>query len=247
MTSSRFTLLLIVCFSAISLSAQDTLATDLQEVTVQAYRSGSSAKRVAAAVATLDQQAIANFPGNDLLPAMNTIAGVRFEQRAPGSYRVSVRGSTLRSPFGVRNLKVYWNGIPFTEPGGDTQLNFLDAGNVDRTEVIKGPAGSLYGASTAGTLLLSTDTLSNRVSTEINGGSYGFFRALAQVQGGKGNRTHQLRYAAQRTDGYRDHSGLFRQTVELAQHFMAGKNRKLRLSALYTDLSYDLPGGLNAE
>ncbi|MEL7162959.1 MAG: TonB-dependent receptor, partial [Bacteroidota bacterium] len=157
--------------------------------------------------------------------------------------RISVRGSTLRAPFGVRNIKVYWNGIPLTEPGGDTQLNFLDVANVDRLELLKGPAGSLYGAGTAGTLLLRTDSLRAPVLAELTGGSFGFFRARAQVQSG----ASQLRYAVQGTDGYRDHSGLFRQNVQYSLGLNRDPHCKLRLHALYTDLSYDLPGGLNPE
>ncbi|MEJ0103149.1 MAG: hypothetical protein WDO19_11585 [Bacteroidota bacterium] len=44
---------------------------------------------------------------------MNNTPGVRMEERSPGSYRLNLRGSTLRSPFGVRNVKVYlgWNSI----------------------------------------------------------------------------------------------------------------------------------------
>ncbi|MEO0732310.1 MAG: TonB-dependent receptor, partial [Bacteroidota bacterium] len=234
----QITLLLLLLF-AYGTSAQDSLIVDLEAVSIQAFRNVTVTSRIAGSIATLDAREIEEFPTNDLLPAMNRIPGVRFEQRAPGSYRISVRGSTLRAPFGVRNIKVYWNGIPLTEPGGDTQLNFLDVANVDRLELLKGPAGSLYGAGTAGTLLLRTDTLAAPLMAELAAGSFGFLRARAQVQ----SRGSQLRYAAQATDGYRDHSSLFRQTVQYGLNL----NHGLRLHALYTDLSYDLPGGLNPQ
>ena len=238
---------LLLCLLPALLPGQDSLSVDLGEVTVRAYREGATAERTAGSVAVLGRQTILEYPEADLLPALNRIAGVRFEQRAPGSYRVSVRGSTLRSPFGVRNLKVYWNGLPLTEPGGDTQLNFLDVGNVDRLELIKGPAGSLYGAGTAGTLLLSTDTLPHRAMLYADGGSFGSFGARAQVRGGDGAAGWQLRYATRGTDGYRDHSSLFRQTVQYGLRLRDTDEANLRLHALYTDLSYDLPGGLNPE
>ena len=243
----RFTVLPILWLCSLALVAQDSLFADLETVTVQAFREEAPARRVAAAVATLGQRTLNEYPANDLLPAMNRIPGVRFEQRAPGSYRISVRGSTLRAPFGVRNIKIYWNGIPITEPGGDTQLNFLDVANVDRLELIKGPAGSLYGAGTAGTLLLRTDTLSSPASFGVAGGSFGFFRAETRLQTGPAAARSQFRYAAQHTDGYRDHSSLFRQNFQYGLDLNRNTNRHLRLHALYTDLSYDLPGGLNAE
>lgn len=231
----------------------DTLYT-LPDATVTAFRDEVAGYRVGASVSTLSEEELQLIPTADLLPAMNRLPGVRFEQRAPGSYRISVRGSTLRSPFGVRNIKIYWNGIPFTEPGGDTPLNFLDVNNIDRVELIRGPAGSLYGAGTAGTLLLSTDTLPDNGKVDLSGGSYGFFRAGAQAQWGSGGRSanpteshYQLRVAHQQTDGYREQSALRRQTAQFSTRWGTGKNRSLELHALYTKLFYELPGGLNAE
>ncbi len=231
----------------------DTLYT-LPDATVTGFRDDVSDKRVAASISTLEGEELQLIPTGDLLPAMNRLPGVRFEQRAPGSYRISVRGSTLRSPFGVRNIKIYWNGIPFTEPGGDTQLNFLDVTNIDRVELIRGPAGSLYGAGTAGTLLLSTDTLPGRGVADLSTGSYGFFRGGAQVQFGPSNgntnpasTSYQLRVAHQQTDGYRAQSAFRRQTAQFSTRWGSDPNRSLQLHALYTKLFYELPGGLNAD
>ncbi len=219
----------------------------LPDATVTGFRDEVPAYRVGASVSTLDREELQAFPTADLLPALNRLPGVRFEQRAPGSYRISVRGSTLRSPFGVRNIKIYWNGIPFTEPGGDTNLNFLDLTNIDRVELLRGPAGSLYGAGTAGTLLLSTDSLSGTARAEASRGSYGFYRAGAQVQRTYGSARYQFRIAHEQTDGYRDHSSLSRQTAQFSSQWAATGDRVLSVHALYTRLGYDLPGGLNAE
>ena len=41
-----------------------------------------------------------------LLPAINSVPGLRMEQRSPGSYRLAMRGSLIRSPFGIRNVKI---------------------------------------------------------------------------------------------------------------------------------------------
>jgi iron complex outermembrane receptor protein len=60
----------------------------------------------------------------------------------------------LRSPFGVRNVKVYFDEIPFTDAVGNTYLNQLSFYNFNSIEVIKGPGGSLYGAGTGGVILI---------------------------------------------------------------------------------------------
>src|SRR6187551_737573 len=89
-----------------------------------------------------------------LVHSFNTIAGVRMEERSPGSYRINIRGSSLRSPFGVRNVKVYWNDIPVTDPGGNTYINQFAFNNFSTIEIFKGPASSMYGAGTGGLLLM---------------------------------------------------------------------------------------------
>lgn len=194
---------------------------------------------------------IAGLPVYDnasLLPVLNRIAGVRFEERATASYRVAIRGASLRAPFGVRNVQVFWNGIPYGDPGGDVPLNFLDAVNVDEVTVIRGPNGGRYGPGTAGTLLLNTrpnrtDTMPS-IRLSLTAGSYGFARTdLAVSRPNKFGGTDDYRIGYQRTDGYREHSAMERATVQYSSNL--GKTTKLH--ALYTDLSYELPGGLNAQ
>ena len=112
-----------VCLvSVASAIAQDPAAIDstkiLNEVVIQAYAYKRPAEEVPAAVAVVSQKDFERFSNSTLLPTANTIPGVRMEERSPGSYRFSIRGSLLRSPFGVRNVKVYWNGLPFTDGGG---------------------------------------------------------------------------------------------------------------------------------
>src|SRR3984885_13359869 len=92
----------------------------LQEVVVSAYEQNRRLADVSAAVGVITTAEWNRYSRMSIVPAINSIPGVRMEERSPGSYRLSFRGSTLRSPFGVRNVKVYLDGIPFTDPGGNT-------------------------------------------------------------------------------------------------------------------------------
>ncbi len=76
------------------------------------------------------------------------------EERSPGSYRLTIRGSLLRSPFGIRNVKVYIDELPLTDAGGNTYLNLIDPQAIERVEVLKGPDGSLFGANSGGVVLI---------------------------------------------------------------------------------------------
>src|SRR5688572_19828765 len=132
-------------------------AQTLQEITVKAYEQNRKLMHVPAAVAVVSKPQLLRFNNTNLLPALNTNPGIRMEERSPGSYRLNIRGSSLRSPFGVRNVKTYYNDIPYTDPGGNTYLNQLGFYNIQSAEVIKGPGSSLYGAGTGGVLLLKSN------------------------------------------------------------------------------------------
>ena len=155
---------------------QDTVRR-LDEVVVKAYASDRALNEVPAAVALIDAKELNRFNNTSFLPAFNTVPGVRMEERSPGSYRLSIRGSTLRSPFGVRNVKVYWNGLPLTDGGGNTYLNSLDFNSINNAEIIKGPGASLYGAGTGGVVLLSSQLKREpKINFGFMGGSYGLSR-----------------------------------------------------------------------
>ena len=85
----------------------DTYRQILQEVVVQAYEQNRRLSEVPVAVGVITTAEWNRYSKMSIVPAMNSIPGVRMEERSPGSYRLSFRGSTLRSPFGVRNVKVY--------------------------------------------------------------------------------------------------------------------------------------------
>src|SRR5688500_17884829 len=116
-----FVLLFII--SSTVLKGEDTTfsgetdsAKVLNEITVHAYEYDKPSYEIPGAVSSLKQRDLNRYNNLSILPALNTIPGVRMEERSPGSYRLSIRGSTLRSPFGVRNVKVYWIDLPLTDP-----------------------------------------------------------------------------------------------------------------------------------
>ncbi len=226
----------------------DTLQADLGDIVVVGYEGNRSVLETPGAVTRIEPAQISGFDESSLVYGLNAVPGVRIEQRAPGSYRVAIRGSSLRAPFGVRNVKIFWNGIPFTEPSGNTPLNLLDVINMQRAEVIRGPAGSIYGAGNGGVLLLeSRKSNQNEVGTAASFGSYGLQRytAFAQQKFKDGNL--RFNYSDQQSDGYREQSFFNRQTAEISGQFQLNRNQVLRTSLLYSDLNYGIPGGLTLQ
>lgn len=225
----------------------------LQEVVVHAFNYNGTLMRATSSVAVLHQEDLQRYSNTSLLPAFNTVPGVRMEERSPGSYRFSIRGSLLRSPFGVRNIKIYWNNFPITDASGNTYLNLFDFHAISRAEVIKGPASSLYGAGTGGAVLLE----SSRVLRQDSGaatsgtmigalaGSYGLWGEHLFLSPTLGKVKSTLLQAHQQADGYREHSRMRRDFLSWSNAW--GSNRsKWQTHHFFAALQYETPGGLTA-
>lgn len=236
------------CFFSSFLIAQETDSTynTLTTVEVSAYGQVRKLKDVPAAVGYVSTQMLNRFSPASAVHAVNTIAGVRMEERSPGSYRFNIRGSSLRSPFGVRNVKVYYNDIPFTDPGGHTYLNGLGYYNFNSIEVLKGPGSSLYGAGTGGVMLIegASPNENANVTAEYTRGSYGLQNAYAGLTTGKDGNKSRLSFQHQQSDGYRNHSALRRNILSWSGHHRFGESQVLKTTFLYSDLYYQTPGAL---
>ncbi len=170
------------------------------------------------------------------------------EERSPASYRLSIRGSLLRSPFGVRNVKIYWKDFPLTDAGGNTYLNLVDFNGVGGLEILRGPSGSIYGAGTGGVLTIREPDVQqdrkNQFTAQLNGGSYGLFGASLKWQGHFEKTDVQVMQSHVQADGYRDNSRMKRDLTQASLKWKTGQRNTLEGLILIAGLSYRTPGGL---
>ncbi|MEO7313461.1 MAG: TonB-dependent receptor plug domain-containing protein [Chitinophagaceae bacterium] len=218
----------------------------MQNVIVRAFEQNRNLRQTPAAVSLISESQLQRFANASLLPALNMQPGVKMEERSPGSFRLNIRGSSLRSPFGVRNVKVYVNDMIFTDPGGGTYLNQLGFYNVSSVEILKGPPGSMYGAGTGGAMLLQTEPKRWQpgVSADYNAGSYGLKQVHTKAMLGGASNQNVFSYQYQSSDGYREQSKMRRDVVTYETRLRINDRQKLSVLALYGDLFYQTPGGL---
>ncbi|RYY19119.1 MAG: TonB-dependent receptor, partial [Chitinophagaceae bacterium] len=218
----------------------------LKEVVISAYEQNRKLLNIPAPVSFIGKGQLERYSNTSILPALNTLPGVRMEERSPGSYRLNIRGSSLRSPFGVRNVKLYWNDIPFTDPGGNSYLNQLGYYNINALEVVKGPASSLYGAGTGGAVLIRSLPAKWEQMAALNYGTGSFDNQSlnATVRFGKEDFQNTITYSTQETDGYRVQSAMKREVFSYESKIKAGARDALNVLFLYGDLDYQTPGGL---
>ena len=225
------------------------IAKTLPEVTVKAYERNQLLRLTPAAVSIVGKEDLNTYNSTSILQAVNAVPGVRMEERSPGSYRFGIRGSALESPFGVRNVKVYYNGIPYTDPSGNTYLNQLGFYNISSMEVIKGPGSSLYGSGTGGVLLLSSMPEYWHPGATINytGGSYALSNTGAEVRTGDTGFKNVIRYQHLASNGYRAQSEMHNDIISWDAVAKHGKKNELSIHFFYGKLYYQTPGGLTLQ
>lgn len=240
-----FFLLFIICSSFFSSQKRDS-AELISEVKIDAYKKPTTYITSTKAVSVVSEVLLHQNTPERMLESINQIAGARMEERSPGSYRISVRGSTLRSPFGVRNIKVYLDDFILSDASGNTYFNLISPELIDRMEIYKGPEGGDYGAATGGTLLLQTRSSEN-ISAHLSVGSYGTFNQSFDLSKQLGKHFFEIFQNYYRSDSYRKQSAVERKQIFLKDRFQYTKKASLNAMLLFSDLDYQTPGGLTLE
>ena len=120
--------------------------------------------------------------------------------------RISIRGFGSRSAFGVRGVRVLWNGIPLTVADGQTPVDYIDMEFVDRVEIIRGSASALFGNSSGGVIALSSVDTANAVSVSQWSESGANRRAAARIRAGTSSFSTGAGISRTTGRGFRDYS-----------------------------------------
>src|SRR5699024_9042152 len=188
-------LTVLLILSPFGIQAQEKDLQNIDSVYVNLYFNPQPLLNSPSSGKSISQSNLASQQPGQLSAVVNTVPGVRMEERSPGSYRFTLRGSTIRSPFGVRNLKVYWGDIPLTDAGGNTYLNLIDPSFLESIEILKGPDASVYGPNSAGVIRLvpresSFKQEGNHVDLQLSGGSFGRFDQQAHLSYSPSDKYH---------------------------------------------------------
>ncbi|SHK54611.1 TonB-dependent receptor [Epilithonimonas mollis] len=218
----------------------------ISEVRIDAYKKPTSLIASTKSVSVLRKDLLIQNPPERLLEAVNQVAGVRMEERSPGSYRLSLRGSTLRSPFGVRNIKVYLDDFILSDASGNTYFNIISPQLIDQIELYKGPESGDYGAETGGTLLLKTKE-SEDIAASLSVGSYGTFNQSFILSKTLNKHFFEIFQNYYQTDSYREQSRMMRKQIFLKDQFRYSEKSTLKSMIMFSGLDYQTPGGLTVE
>jgi iron complex outermembrane receptor protein len=211
------------CVSPVALSGQqpDTAKPyTLPPTTVSVTRAERPLTTIPNSIHTVDREQISRArPTWGLDEALATVPGVFVANRYNFSQdqRISIRGFGARSAFAVRGIKILVDGIPQTLPDGQGQLTNLELGEVDRIEVLRGSASSLFGNASGGVISIWTNPHAVEQAREEarfvagrfdqrSGRTWNKWQSTTGLRLGSGGGSAQLTVSRLDYDGERDHS-----------------------------------------
>jgi len=184
--------------------------------------------------------------------SLNKIPGVYVQNRYnfAQDQRISIRGFGSRAAFGVRGIKILYDGIPLTLPDGQSQTDSLDLSSAERIEVIRGPVSALYGNSSGGVISIFSETGDEKPFVEIKPlfGSFGLFKFNAKTGGKFKEFNYLINISRLNYDGFRDHSKT--ENIQLNSNFnyLLGDNSDITVVLNFIDApTAKDPGSLTKE
>jgi iron complex outermembrane recepter protein len=196
-----------------SLSSSKEETTTIGEVVVSADRVDIPLRENPAATTVVGAQKIENIPkGVGAEEALRLVPGVKVDNQANGErVHLSIRGQGLLTERGIRGIKVLLDGLPLNDPTGFAPDLFdVDWSNVQRIEVLRGPASALYGGGSAGGVINITtkDGGQDLVGSDalMTTGAYNFWKGQVGAGGTAKNVNYRLSASRNFGDGYRDHT-----------------------------------------
>lgn len=197
---------------------------ELEEVEVTGSRVPLTVSQAARIVTVLDREAIAAAPVQSINDLLKYAAGVDVRQRGDMGVQtdISIRGGTFDQ------ITILLNGINICDPQtGHNAADFpIELSEIERIEVLEGPAGRVYGTSSlVGAINIVTRTAKDSgAEVFADGGSYGYFKGGAMVSHVKNGLSNQVSGSYSRSDGFsRSKAGNLNADFKYARLFYQGR------------------------
>lgn len=225
------------------------------EIEVNALRLNMPLKYAPFTMSVVDEKTLRYMPKSVCVDEpLKLVPGVKVDNQADGErVHLSMRGQGILSEHGIRGIKVMLDGLPLNDPTGFTPDFYdVDWATVNRIEVLRGPAASLYGgSSSAGVLNIMTLDGSKK---PMNGEVFGTFgildsnyswKGLAQFSGTSKNTDYRVSFSRTFGDGYRIHTHYRGNNIYGKVNFNINPKIKISPIVMYTDFFNENPEGLN--
>lgn len=229
---------------------RDSLQYQTDEVVVVGTRSDEKIIDIPYSVFTVDKKELAFGRKISAKDVLADVPGL-FLQSRYGNHdlRISLRGFGTRSNAGVRGVRILQEGIPISDPDGETLTDAIDFTSLGGVEVVKGNLSSLYANAPGGVVNFLTDLSfpNSFAGVSSQGGGYGMNTNGFKL--GLVNEANKffLSYNYFNLDGYRQHSSEYQHLVNTAYVADVNERSQFTLLANYVNGLNKLPGSLTRQ
>jgi len=160
--------------------------------------------------------------------------------------RISIRGFGSRSNSGIRGIRILQDGIPESEPDGQTRIESIDFQSVGSIEVVKGNASSLYTNAPGGVVNFISDlNFQKTFGVQFNEfGSFGLSSNGFKVGAKTNNYRYLSTYNYHSAAGYREHSQDYWHIYNTGLEVTPSERSRLSMLAYYVSGLIKLPGSI---
>jgi iron complex outermembrane receptor protein len=244
-----------VCFAQEKQKVSDTLTYKLPEdVIVTASRLSVPLKEISFATSIVDRDILSEIPRLvSIDEALNIVPGVKIDNQANGNrLHLSIRGIGILTERGIRGIKIIQDGIPINDPTGFAPDFFdINMADVERIEVLRGPAASLYGGSSSGGIInvVTKNSPDTPLFGEAGGvfGSNNFWKNYGQFGGNVNNVNYRISLGRTMGDGYRVHTHFWGDNLYAKATYIPSSHIKLTPMLEYINYYHENPEGINLQ
>ncbi len=234
----------------INLSSSDSLKYQTDDVVVTGTRTLKKIIDIPYSVIRISNKTYQYDRKTSISDILNTVPGV-FMQNRYGNHdvRISIRGFGSRSNSGIRGVRILLDGIPESEPDGQTRIEAIDFNSVGSIEIVKGNSSSLYTNAPGGVVNFINDiNFPNDFLVLFNDlGSYDLRRNGFKTGFRTEDYTFLATYTYHNYKGYREHSEDYWHILNTVLETTPGRNTNVQFLGYFVSGLIRLPGSLRKD
>jgi iron complex outermembrane recepter protein len=223
----------------------DTSYYETEEVVITGTRTDKKIIDIPYSVNRIDQTQWQSTRKQAVNEVLAFVPGVFFQSRYGNhDVRISIRGFGSRSNSGIRGVRILLDGIPESEPDGQTRIEAIDFSAIGRIEVVKGNSSSLYTNAPGGVInfLSDIDFTRNFALLDNDFGEYGLKKNGFKVGLTSGNTRFMLTSSYENYNGYRDHSNEYQTRINSTLISELSPKTTIKIFGYYVNGLIKLPG-----
>lgn len=244
-----FSLSFFVTCLAQEKSKEDTTKYEYEEVVVVGTRTVEKVIDIPYSVFRVDKKELTTGRKVSAKDVLADVPGLLLQSRYGNhDLKISIRGFGMRSNSGVRGVRILQDGIPESEPDGESVLDAIDFTSLGGVEVVKSNLSSLYANAPGGVINFISDLRfpENYTAVTSQVGMYG----LRQNGIKTGYKTNDYRFLLSynylNLDGFRQHSAEYQHLLNAIYEGHPGTRSLITVTGNYVNGVNYIPGSLTA-